>query len=374
VAVRKRGSRWHVEFRYTDPLTGKLTRFRRTTGEGTNKREAEALERAWRQEVETVEPEAPVRKQAAFSGFAHHWCEMKAPDWKPSYARGVEQTLRVHLVPFFGDAGLRAITPEQVQRYKAKKARTHAPKSVNNQLGILGSLFTAAVKWGYADQNPAQRVDKLAVPIKELEFWVPEQSEAFLDFVRREEPRWYPLFFCALRTGLRSGELFGLQWTDVDFITRRLHIRHNWTVGQDGKGVMTTPKSGKARLVPISPELFQVLKAHRHLRGERVFSMPDGGALDTYKVKKHLARCCRRAGVVRLSMHGLRHTFASQLVMKGVPIRAVQELLGHADIQTTMRYAHLAPGATASYVAVLDAGAPEERWPQNGHKTGFREV
>ena len=62
---------------------------------------------------------------------------MKAPDWKPSYARGVEQALRVHLVPFFGDAGLRAISVEHVQRYKAKKAKTHSPKSVNNQLGTF---------------------------------------------------------------------------------------------------------------------------------------------------------------------------------------------------------------------------------------------
>ncbi|MCB9684660.1 MAG: tyrosine-type recombinase/integrase [Alphaproteobacteria bacterium] len=92
-----------------------------------------------------------------------------------------------------------------------------------------------------------------------------------------------------------------------------------------------------------------------------MFCDEQGGILNRNKVNHPFWTCISIAGVKKIRIHDLRHTFASQLVMKGVPIVAVQELLGHATLEMTMRYAHLAPGATAEYVKLLDTPRESER-------------
>ena len=107
----------------------------------------------------------------------------------------------------------------------------------------------------------------------------------------------------------------------------------------------------------MTPELMRALIAHRHINGELVFPWSDGSYLTNNRIKHPFWTCIKAAGVKKIRFHDLRHTFASQLVMKGVPMRVVQELLGHSTLQMTMRYAHLSPSAKTDAVAVLDADA-----------------
>jgi integrase len=351
---RRQNGVYMADFTYLDPLTKRERRFRRSAGT-TVKKEAEALERAWRAEVETpTPPPSAVKNTAAFSGFALHWLTVHvAVNCKPSYYRSSEQALRVHLVPAFGDADLRSITVEAIEKFKAAEVKTGAsPKSINNRLGILGSMYTCAIKWRYAEVNPVHQVKPLRLPPGEMLFWTAEQSDAFLEAVRRVRPPWYTFFLAALRTGLRLGELLGLQWGDVDFVTSEIHVRRNWT-----HGALVTPKSGKGRRVPMSPELAHALRGYKHLNN-LVFCDKDGSYLDRNRVKHPFWSCIRAAGVREIRIHDLRHSFASQLVMRGVPLAAVKELLGHATIEMTMRYAHLSPGATQDYVGMLDSSDP----------------
>jgi hypothetical protein len=119
--------------------------------------------------------------------------------------------------------------------------------------------------------------------------------------------------------------------------------------GQEG-----SPKGGKARRVDLGEEVLATLKAHRHLR-TYVFDHLDGRRFSHSEVKDVVPRACRRAGLAkRVTTHGLRHSFASHLVMRGVSLIAVKELLGHRHISTTMRYAHLGPSATRDAVRLLD--------------------
>ena len=156
----------------------------------------------------------------------------------------------------------------------------------------------------------------------------------------------------ALKTGLRLGELLALRWQDVDLVARKLMVRHSvW------KGTLTTPKSGRFREIPLSAQLTAVLKSHRHLRGEYVFCNEDGSMLTRDQVKRTLPLACRRAGLRRVQWHALRHSFASQLAIAGVPMRTIKELMGHATLEMTMRYAHLAPSVLVEAVEKLDSGA-----------------
>jgi integrase len=113
-------------------------------------------------------------------------------------------------------------------------------------------------------------------------------------------------------------------------------------------------KSGKERRVPLTAALETALKGIRHLRSKRVFCNTDGSALKIDQLHERLWSACRRAGIREIRWHDLRHTFASQLAMKNVPIPQLQQWLGHSTINMTMRYAHLAPGAGAHFIKALD--------------------
>jgi integrase len=128
-------------------------------------------------------------------------------------------------------------------------------------------------------------------------------------------------------------------------------VRRNVWRGHTG-----TPKSGRNREIPLSDDALKALKAQRHLRGDLVFCAERGRGLAENECKHPIWRACKRAGLRRISWHVLRHTFASHLVMRGVPLKAVQELMGHATIEMTMRYAHLSPDVRRNAVQLLDHG------------------
>ena len=113
-------------------------------------------------------------------------------------------------------------------------------------------------------------------------------------------------------------------------------------------------EGGRERKVPLTENLERDLKAIRHLRGPLVFCQEDGSPMSVWQFHERLEATCRRAGLRRIRWHDLRHSFASQLVSSGVPLRQVQDWLGHSTITMVMRYAHLCPGADSELIGVLD--------------------
>jgi integrase len=136
----------------------------------------------------------------------------------------------------------------------------------------------------------------------------------------------------------------------VDLTAGRLVVRRTLWHALEG-----TPKGGRSREVPLSDDAVATLQVHRHLRGPCVFCEVDGKRLNHNRVTAVVPRTCARAGLAkRLTTHDLRHTFASHLVMRGVALKAVQDLLGHATIDMTMRYEHLSPDVKRDAVQLLD--------------------
>jgi integrase len=154
----------------------------------------------------------------------------------------------------------------------------------------------------------------------------------------------------ALKTGLRVGELLALHWQDVDLVAGHLIVRRTLWNGQEGP-----PKGGRNRKVSLSDLALAALKAHRHLRGPYVLCDEAGKRLARSIVKDVVPSTCARAKLSkRVTTHGLRHTFASHLVMRGASLKAVQELLGHESIEMTLRYSHLTPDVKRDAVRLLD--------------------
>ena len=259
-----------------------------------------------------------------------------------------------HIAPFFGKTRLDAIGAEAIARYKAAKLKDeYDPKSVNNQLAILRRMLAVAAEWGRIAHVPAIKW-QLRVPPPTFDFLTFEEAERL---VAGANDTSRPMILVALRTGLRHGELLALRWQDVDLVAGRLVVRR----ALSGKKI-ESPKNNRTREVPLSDEALRALKAHRHLKSELVFTDADGKMLTRHACRWPLWNACKRAGLRLIGWHTLRHTFASHLVMRGAPIKAVQELLGHADITMTMRYAHLSPDARRDAVRLLDV-------PSHGNRT-----
>jgi integrase len=272
---------------------------------------------------------------------------------KPSEVAAKTSHLKVHLLPFFGKMKLDAITPRDIERYKAAKLtgeKAQSPKSINNHLTVLRRMLGVAVDWGLIEKVP--KMKPMRAPKPKFDFLTFEEADRLV--AAAEEP-WKTEVIVALRTGLRHGELHGLRWGDVDLVAGRLVVRRTLWRKQFG-----TPKSGKEREVPLSDETIAALKHHRAQQRVRsvgddlVFSTDDGKFLLATACKWPLWRACKRAGLRPIQWHVLRHTFASHLVMRNAPIKAVQELMGHSTIEMTMRYAHLSPAAKRDAVMLLD--------------------
>lgn len=273
-------------------------------------------------------------------------------------------TLNRHLIPTFGDMTLDEITTRQIEAYKADKlsgrsngGRTLRWNSINNHLFILRRMLVIAKKWGLLDDLPEFQL--LRGPKPEFDFLDFDEAERL---VRAADTNARVMILCALKTGMRIGELIALRWGDVDLDAGHLMVRRSYY-----RGTIGAPKSGKDRKIPISRALESALRAHRHDRSEIVFCDPDRGGdyLRNNRVYAPLAKAYKAAGLRHIGWHVLRHTFASHLVMRGVPLKVVQELLGHATIQMTMRYSHLSPSLHRDAVDALDRD-PTDRDPTPG--------
>ncbi|MCP4545741.1 MAG: site-specific integrase [bacterium] len=162
------------------------------------------------------------------------------------------------------------------------------------------------------------------------------------------------LVLTALRTGMRRGELLALKWACVDFLHSVIRVE-----ASDWQGKLGPTKTGRARNIPMTQELRAALEKHRRHSSESefVFCNSDGKPLRFTQIKRPLYAACRAAGLPEVQWHVFRHSFASQLVMEGVNLKAVQELLGHRSFNMTLRYSHLAPNVLSEAVETLTAAS-----------------
>jgi integrase len=354
---------WRVDVVFEHP-DGRRQRVRKRSPIQT-KRGAEHYERQLRQSL--VEGTYKRRKEEKsrdlheipkVESFAQEFIEVYAKtNNKPSEVQSKESILVNHLLPEFGKLSLDEVDVRSIERFKSRQLKKGlSPKSVNNQLTVLRRMLSVGQEWGVLDAVPPVKWLRVARP--DFEFLDFDEAERLL---KGADEEWRPMILLGLRAGLRLGELRAIRWGDVDLVAGRLVVRR-----AVARGTIGTPKSGKTREIPLSRRVVRELKAARHLKGELIFCQADGAMLTRNSCKWPLWRACRRAGIRKIGWHVLRHTFASHMVMRGKPIKVVQELLGHATIEMTMRYSHLTPDVRRDAVESLDLPAENLR-PHHGH-------
>jgi integrase len=341
---------WQVDIRITFP-DGKRLRKRvksPVTSRSGSERWGQQMEAeliATRGRKEEKRPPAPTLG-AFWPRFIRE--HMVAERRKPSSIASAESIFLHHLAPLLRDRPLDKITDADVQALKASLADM-SRSTVNSVLSPLGSALKRAVDWGVLDGLPC-RV-RLLKPYKpEVAFYDFTDYLRLLEAARMLDPRIELLVLLGGDAGLRRGEFLGLEWPDLDLPRRAITVqRSEW------KGHVTAPKGGRGRRVPMTTRLAAALEAHRHLRGPRVLYTDEGTVPSPKIVRMWMERAQRRAGLaVKGGVHILRHTFCSHLAMQGAPAKAIQELAGHANLTTTMRYMHLSPGAKDAAIRLLD--------------------
>ena len=277
-----------------------------------------------------------------------------------------ESYLRLHLVPFFGDLQIDKIGRSDVEGFTAEKlADGKAPKSVRNYLGLLHSLFDYAEKQDWSRGNPCKLVVKPGDDEgdADIRFLDDDELDALLRAVPEKGlgPLDQTLYLMAAMTGLRQGELFALRWRDIDWAASRIRVRQNYVRGEFGK-----PKSKRStRSVPLADRVAG--KLHRLFLGspfqgddDLVFGNPGTGKpLARRAVLKRFKSSLNRAGVREIRFHDLRHTFGTRMAGAGVPLRTLQEWMGHRDLKTTLIYADYQPGdQEAAFIERAFGGHP----------------
>ena len=270
------------------------------------------------------------------------------------------------------DRPMSEITPWVIDKWRAQSTRNGKAKTtINRDVVALKSALSKAVEWAVIDTHPLSDVKPIKVDDGEAARYLSAEEENRLrkalsdreTRIRSERAsanewrrvRGYapypdlsgqvyvdhlrPMVLLALNTGLRRSELFHLEWRHVNLHTRTLTI-----VGHKAK-------SGQTRHIPLNDEATSVLQNWKARNTGLVFPGRDGKPLDN--VRKAWANVLEAAEITDFRFHDLRHTFASKLVMAGVDLNTVRELLGHKNIEMTLRYAHLAPEHKAEAVARL---------------------
>ena len=345
MSIRKRhdNDKWMVEFTFQH-ADGRKEIVRKTCPVNT-KRGAEQYETMLRQQM-FDEDQAPKAKPPCptFGEYAENFMNTVAKqENKLSEYRSKQSILAHHLLPVFDKMTLDAITGETIKAFRSKKLEQgYNPKTVNNQVTVLTRILAEAVQFEYLDFVP--RVKNLRLPPQEFDFLSFEEADSLVEVA---DGSWKTMIVLALATGLRQGELLGLQWGDIDLERKFMVVRHSLVRGKLG-----SPKSHKARTIPLNDDTVDALQ-NLEGRDGYVFHGEKGGALTYNQCKWPLWRACKAAGLRMIGWHVLRHSFASHLVQSGVNIMEVQTYLGHSDIRTTQRYAHLSPQISHDSVNLL---------------------
>ncbi len=311
--------------------------------------------------------------------YAKRWTRVIASHVKPRTLESYELHLDRHILPALGQQQVRRIHKGQLRDFlAAKKAGGPASRSARNIYATLRAMLSAAVEDGVIIFNPAAGLGKrlrLTTSARDrdqdIKAMDADQLGRFLEAAQQHEPRRYPLFYLLAHTGLRLGEAFGVQWSDLEYDGERILVERTISPG----GQVGTPKSGRSRRVDMSGGLQALLrrlyisrKVETLKRGwpevpPWVFCNEAGKALDPRRVEKAFKRILGKATLpLHFSPHSLRHSFASLLIQDGVSIAYVQRQLGHASISLTVdTYGRWLPTDNKAAVDRLDARIKGQR-------------
>lgn len=266
---------------------------------------------------------------------------------------------RKWVLPVFGDRLLQSIGFQELESFMDRLVTKEGLSATtrNRVRAVLHKLYNDAKRQSYVQINPVSNVILWKENRDGFDYWHSRQEcQAYLIHAEMESESFYVFAILALNTGARLGEILALQNQDIDLENRRIHIckLKEYRNGE----ICKRTKGGVDRWLGINDEVFEVLAKHRLGFGKpKDFLVHQNGeSMDARHVRSIHWRVCKKAGLRKIRIHDLRHTFASHYVMNGGSLHDLQALLGHSSPMMTQRYAHLAPGYLEKKASVVGFG------------------
>lgn len=348
VFLRKDG-RWEAKFKVEE--TGKYKSLYASTEKEAYKKLQDALLQQ-KQGILATGPDQTVKQ------FLEYWLE----DVYKVYARlttfrNACILVHKHLIPGIGHFKLQKLTTQQVQSFYAKKLREGV--TFSRLRNINGALHTALEHARRAKLVSINVCDDIRLPAREepnRQFLTSEQAHLLLQKVKEHQLEM--ILILALATGMREGELVGLRWSDVDLEAGMLRINRTVTYVTGYGNVEGEPKTAKGKRNIMLPQFVMTALRHHYVMQEKrrlefgsawvardlVFPEKDGDFIVANTLLRRFHRLLKEIGLPRMRFHDLRHSTATLLLSMGVPLKVVQELLGHSSVDITANvYSHVLP-------------------------------
>ena len=247
-----------------------------------------------------------------------------------------------------------------------------APASVLSYHRTLSSILTRAVKWGYLQTNPADAAEKPALGRREAAYLDENDARQLLELLQDEPIRWRAIITFDLLSGLRRAELLGLRWQDVDLDAHTITIRQTSNY-LPGLGIYVgAPKTdSSARPLPISTAAVMILLEYKRWQdaqreklrdawkdqGGRVFTTDMGAPIFPDSVTQWFSAFVARSGLPKVTVHSLRHTFATASLEHGMDVKTLSTIIGHVSSATTLNtYTHITDAMRQSAADKIDRG------------------
>ena len=333
-----RTGRWYVDYFFR----GQRYRYKA----GSSKRAAEQLRLRIESEINTGKHNpAALKREIRGGGKAGETFGRLVDDFLASY-RSRGQTIyyaeraKAWLAYFGEEALVGDIGHIQVEGFRNERMKKVGPSTVRKDLISLGTMFRWAVGRGFLRENPADplRVRRPSEPSGREAFLSTEQVECLKECCPKDVR---PIVAWLAESGMRRSEVLKLRWKDLD-------KRTGWVYVASGK-------TGRSHRIPYTAKLQKIAASlPRRLRSELVFSDSEARPFEPNWVSKQIKAAMVRARIDGASAHSLRHTFASRLAMKGIPMQAIADLLGQNVATTTARYMHLQPEYLKQAMKALD--------------------
>jgi len=340
MATYKRNGQWYIDYY----VNGR----RKREKIGPNKKFAETVLKKRKVDVaENKFLDIEKKNKIRFEEMARTYLETYSKPNKKSFRR--DEVSIKSLTAFFGGKHLYEITPLLIEKYKVSRKKKVSVASVNRELACLKHMFTKAIEWGKARENPARKVKLFKENNKRIRYLEKEEIKALYETCAEHLK---PIVAVALNTGMRKGKILNLKWVDIDFNREIIYLLDS--------------KSGEGREVPINKAVKDVLiRIRKHPGSPYVFCDKEGNSYGD--IKKSFFTALKKAGIIDFRFHDLRHTFASHLVMAGIDLNTVRELMGYKSLEMTLRYAHLSPDHKKRAVEILNTQM-DTIWSPEGNK------
>jgi len=292
--------------------------------------------------------------QVSLQQYMESWLSGKVLARRPSTVRNYRRYMNLYILPVLGRMRLQAITPSHIrQLYLRMQSEGKGARTIQLVHVTLHCAFAQAIKEGLIGHNPLEAVERPKVETKRYSIFTEEQARYFITAAKGHP--YEALFFLALTTGMRKGEILGLMWTDVDWEKSILRIeRQLQPVSYEGGALVPTKTKSGRRHIMVGKGALALLNAHHErqetqkaLAGNRwqehgmIFTTSIGTYIDQTKVSRAFKRILREAGLPDIRFHDLRHTSISILLDNGTPVNTVQSRAGHSKASvTTDIYGH----------------------------------